>query len=203
MDGTTDGAAEERIGWLPAPAEGSLDDDLQALFARARERVGFVPNVFRVYTLRPEHFRRWRAHFQEVTRGESELTPAEREMISVVVSAENHCLYCLTAHGAELRVLLADEVQGDRITLDYRRAGLDARQTAMLDYAVKLTRTPVECSEADIERLRGHGFSDEAIFDIAETAAMYNFTNRLAAATGMLPNREYHSLGRQGGAGGA
>ncbi len=51
-------------------------------------------------------------------------------------------------------------------------------------------------SEADVERLRSVGFSDEAIFDIIETAAMYNFTNRIASATGMLPNREYHGLSR-------
>jgi uncharacterized peroxidase-related enzyme len=189
-------AAEERIGWLPVPDESELDEDLRGLFERARERLGFVPNVFRVYALRPEHLRRWRSHFTEVTLGESAITPAEREMIAVVVSNENHCLYCLTSHGAGLRVALGDGVLGDRITLDYRRAGLDERTTAMLDYAVKITRNPVECSEADIERLRALGFSDQAIFDIAETAAMYNFTNRLAAATGMMPNREYHTMGR-------
>ena len=66
----------------------------------------------------------------------------------------------------------------------------------MLDYAVKLTRTPVECSEADVAHLRALGFSDQAIFDIAETAAMFNFTNRLASATGMLPNHEYYAQAR-------
>jgi uncharacterized peroxidase-related enzyme len=186
----------ERIAWLPVPDDSELDEDIRGLFERAQERLGFVPNVFRVYAARPEHFRRWRAHFTEVTVGESELTPAEREMIAVAVSNENHCLYCLTSHGAGLRVAVGDAVQGDRITLDYRRAGLDERTTAMLDYAVKITLHPVECSEADIDRLRSVGFSDEGIFDIAETAAMYNFTNRLAAATGMMPNREYHNMGR-------
>jgi uncharacterized peroxidase-related enzyme len=117
-------------------------------------------------------------------------------MISVVVSSENHCLYCLVSHGADLRQALADEILGDRITLDYRRAGLNERTTAMLDYAVKITRKPVECSEADVEQLRKLGFSDQAIFDIAEVSAMFNFTNRLASAAGMLPNREYHRLGR-------
>ncbi|MFN8556615.1 MAG: peroxidase-related enzyme [Dehalococcoidia bacterium] len=184
------------MGWLAVPDEATLDEDLRGLFERARERLGFVPNVFRVYALRPERLRRWRAHFTEVTVGESAISPAEREMIAVAVSAQNHCLYCLTSHGAGLRQALGDAVLGDRITLDHRRAGLDERTTAMLDYAVKVTRTPVECSEADIERLRSLGFTDEAIFDIAETAAMYNFTNRLASATGMMPNREYHSLGR-------
>jgi uncharacterized peroxidase-related enzyme len=187
---------EERISWLPVPDESALDDDLRSLFERARDKLGFVPNVFRVYSLRQEHLRRWRSHFREVTEGASQLTPAEREMIAVVVSAENHCLYCLTAHGAGLRAALGDQVLGDRITYDYRRAGLDERTTAMLDYAIKITRSPVECGPADVEHLRAVGFSDEGIFDIIETAAMYNFTNRLASATGMMPNPEYHGQGR-------
>jgi uncharacterized peroxidase-related enzyme len=129
-------------------------------------------------------------------QGESELSIAQREMIAVVVSAENHCLYCLVSHGADLRMALEDPVLGDRIAFDYRRAGLDKRTMAMLDYAVKITCSPALCSEDDVESLRKASFSDEAIFDIAETAAMYNFTNRLASATGMIPNREYHALGR-------
>jgi uncharacterized peroxidase-related enzyme len=189
-------AGEERIAWLPVADGEPEDEDVRKLFDRAVERLGFIPNVFRVYAARPERFKKWRAHFNEVTLGESELTVAEREMIAVVVSSENHCLYCLTAHGAGLRAALGDQVQGDRITLDYRRAALDERTRAMLDYAVKLTVNPVECSEADIERLRSVGFSDEGVWDIIETAAMYNFTNRIASASGMLPNREYHMHGR-------
>lgn len=196
MNGPVNSETEERISWLALPDEETLDEDLRKLLTRAREKLGFVPNVFTGYMVRPERFRRWFSHFREIMQGQSELTPAEREMISVVVSSENHCLYCLIAHGADLRVALGDQVLGDRITMDYRRAGLNDRTTAMLDYAVKITVNPVDCTEADVERLRGYGFSDETIFDIAETAAMYNFTNRLASATGMLPNREYHNLGR-------
>jgi len=190
---------DERICWLVAPDEAELDEDLRKVFSKAREKLGFVPNVFVTYTVRPEHFRRWFNYFRELMQGESELSPAEREMISVVVSSENHCLYCLVSHGAELRQALGDEILGDRITLDYRRAGLNERTTAMLDYAVKITRNPVKCNEADVEQLRKLGFSDQAIFDIAEVTAMFNFTNRLASATGMLPNREYHRLGRSSG----
>ncbi len=187
----------ERVSWLHYTPEAALDPDLRKLFGKARENLGFVPNVFVVYMTRPAHFRHWFNHFRELMTGESELSQAEREMISVVVSAQNGCLYCLVSHGAELRRLLDDEVLGDRIVFDYRRAGLDARKSAMLDFAVKLTREPAACDETDVERLRDHGFSDAAIFDMAEVAAMFNFTNRLASATGMLPNREYHSIGRK------
>src|SRR5215207_11473951 len=116
---------EERIAWLPVAAGEPEDPDVRSLFQRAREKLGFIPNVFKVFAARPEHFKKWRVHFNEVTIGESELSTAEREMIAVVVSSENHCLYCLTAHGAGLRQALGDQVLGDRITLDYRRAGLD------------------------------------------------------------------------------
>lgn len=188
--------ASERFTWLEMPGESVQDERMQKLFAKAKQVLGFVPNVFLGYTIRPTHFSPWFSHFREVTEGESELSRAEREMISVVVSSHNHCLYCLVSHGAELRRLLEDPILGDRITLDYRRAGLDERTTAMLDYALKITAHPVDCTEEDIQTLRSLGFSDQAIFDIAEVAAMFNFTNRLALATGMLPNREYHAIAR-------
>lgn len=193
---THDPASHERIAWLTLPDEATLDEETRTLLGKARRNVGFLPNVFAGYTLRPEKLRRWIRHFNEIMRGESDLTPAEREMIGVVVSVENHCLYCVVSHGAELRKLLADPILGEQLAVDYRRAPLDERTRAMLDYAVKITQRPVDCSEADIQQLRQLGFSDAAIFDIAETAAMYNFTNRLASATGMQPNREYYAMGR-------
>ena len=155
-----------------------------------------MPNVFVGYTIRPTHFRPWFDHFRAIMLGESELSEAEREMICLVVSAENKCLYCLASHGAELRLKSGDPTLADRIIFDYRRSGLDHKTMAMLDYAVKITNNPVECTEDDINHLRNLGFSDEGIFDIAEVAAMFNFTNRLASATGMRPNEEYYTLGR-------
>lgn len=189
-------SSQERIAWLAIPNEEEMDPNFRKLFAKARENLGFVPNVFVGYMARPQHFSLWFNHFKELTMGESELSRAEREMIAVVVSSINHCLYCLVSHGADLRMALEDPILAERITLDYRRAGLDERTRAILDYAAKITSHPVECDENDIQALRSLGFSDQAIFDIAEIAAMYNFTNRLASATGMLPNPEYHSLGR-------
>ncbi|MGH8997852.1 MAG: peroxidase-related enzyme [Acidimicrobiia bacterium] len=186
----------ERISWFPVVSDEDLDEPERKLFAKATENLGFVPNVFRAYAWRPERFRAWFAHFKEVMTGTDGLSAREREMISVAVSMANGCLYCLVAHGAALREASDDRVEADRITFDYRRVDLPARQRAMLDYAVKITTHPEECDEADLDALRAHGFSDADIWDIAEVAAMYNFTNRLSMATGMLPNREYHGLAR-------
>jgi len=188
--------ADERISWFPVLTDDELDEPERKLFAKAAEVIGFVPNVFRTYAWRPERFRAWFAHFKTVMEGTPGLSSREREMISVAVSMANGCLYCLVAHGAALREASDDKVEADRITLDYRRADLTSRERAMLDYAVKVTTDPGACGESDIEALRAVGFSDEDIWDVVEVAAMYNFTNRLAMATGMMPNREYHNLAR-------
>ena len=184
------------ISWFPVPDPADLPEDLQKLFAKAQERIGFVPNVFRAYSFRPERLRTWFTHFRLLHEPTDGLDAAEREMIAVAVSMANGCLYCLVAHGAALREALGDPVLADRITLDYRRADLDPRRLAILDLAVKVTRTPLDCSPTDLDTLRAHGLTDEETWDVIEIAAMYNFTNRMALATGMIPNEEYHALFR-------
>jgi uncharacterized peroxidase-related enzyme len=189
--------ATDRISWFPVPDEADLPPALQGLFRAARERIGFVPNVFRTYSFKPERMSAWFAHFQLLHEATPGLSAAEREMIAVVVSMANGCLYCLVAHGAALREAWGDPVMADRITLDWRRAdGLSERQQAICAVAERLTLRPVECTEADLDALREHGLSDEDAWDVIEVAAMYNFTNRLAQATGQIPNPEYHALAR-------
>ena len=187
---------DERISWFPVPADGEAAAEVRTLSDKALEKTGVVPNVFRVYAWRPERFLKWFTHFRDVMRESPGLSAAEREMIGVVVSAENRCLYCLIAHGAELRQLLGDAILADTIATDYRRAGLDPRRRAICDFSVKLTRTPSSMEEADIQHLRDVGLTEEDAWDVAEVAAMFNFSNRMAAATGMRPNAEY--FGRAG-----
>ena len=187
----------DRISWFPVPDEADLPPELQGLFRKARERIGFVPNVFRTYAFRPERLSAWFAHFRMLHEETPGLSAAEREMIAVVVSMANGCLYCLVAHGAALREAWGDPVMADRITLDWRRAdGADDRQRAICAMAERLTLTPLQCTEPELDELRCHGLSDEDAWDVIEVAAMYNFTNRLALATGQMPNPEYHSLAR-------
>jgi uncharacterized peroxidase-related enzyme len=178
------------------PAEDTLPDDVRGLFRKSRERLGFVPNVFRAYSFRPERLRTWFAHFRVLHEPTPGLDTADREMIAVVVSMANGCLYCLVAHGAALREALGDPVLGERIAMDWRRSGLDARRAAICAYAEKLTRTPRDLEQADLERLLAVGLTLEEAWDVAEVAAMYNFTNRMAMATNMLPNEEYSALAR-------
>jgi uncharacterized peroxidase-related enzyme len=184
--------------WFPVPDEGQLPDDLRGLFANARERLGFVPNVFRVYSFRPRRLSAWFSHFRQLHEPTEHLSGADREMIAVVVSAANGCLYCLVAHGAALRQELGDPVLGERISYDWRRADLDERRAAICAYADKLTLRPRELTRADLQSLLDVGLNLEEAWDVAEIAAMYNLTNRMAMATNMLPNREYSGQARPG-----
>ena len=194
---TSPSAARDTAGsWFPVPEERELPEDLRKLFAKARERIGFVPNVFRVYAFRPDRLRLWFAHFKALHEPTERLDAADRELIAVVVSSANRCLYCLVAHGASLREELGDPVLGERIAFDWRRAGLDARRTAIAAYAEKLTLAPRDIDRDDLASLLDAGFSLEEAWDVAEVAAMYNFTNRMAMATNMLPNEEYAARAR-------
>jgi uncharacterized peroxidase-related enzyme len=180
------------------PPEADLPEGLRKLFAKARERLGFVPNVFRVYSFRPERLSAWFSHYRQLHEPTAHLSAADREMIAVVVSQTNGCLYCLVAHGAALREELGDPVLGERISYDWRRAGLDARRTAICTYAEKLTRDPRSVNDGDLQTLLDVGLEPAEAWDVIEIASMYNFTNRLAMATNMLPNEEYSGLARPG-----
>jgi uncharacterized peroxidase-related enzyme len=182
--------------WFPVPAEAELPSDLRGLFAKARQRLGFVPNVFRVYAFRPERLSAWFAHYRQLHQPTEGLSAADREMIAVVVSAANGCLYCLVAHGAALREELDDPIVGERVSYDWRRAGLDPRQSAICAYAEKLTLAPREITRADLQILLDVGLTLEEAWDVAEISAMYNLTNRMAMATNMLPNEEYSGQAR-------
>ena len=158
------------VSWFPVPEESELPENLRGLFRKAREAVGFVPNVFRAYSFRPERLSAWFSHYRQLHEPTENLDAAEREMIVVAVSMANGCLYCLVAHGAALRQALGDPILADRITLDHRRAGLDERRTAILDYAVKVTERPLECTPEDLQRLKGHGLTEEEVWDVIEAS---------------------------------
>jgi uncharacterized peroxidase-related enzyme len=182
----------DHISALGVPDPSGLDDDLQAIWRKCVDKLGFVPNVFSTYSLRPKRLRNFMAMYNEIMLSESGLSKLEREMIAVVVSSANRCYYCLVAHGAAVRALSGDPQLGEMMALNYRVAKLDARQRAMLDFTWKLTATPHLVDDADRDGLRAVGLTNEDIFDLAETVAFFNLSNRMASATDMMPNREYH-----------
>jgi uncharacterized peroxidase-related enzyme len=184
------------ISRLGVPDPAGLDDDLKAIWQKCVDKLGFVPAVFSAYSLKPQRLRNFMAMYNEIMLSPSGLSKLEREMVAVVVSSANRCYYCLVAHGAAVRQLSGDPQLGEMMALNYRVAELDSRQRAMLDYAWKMTTTPWLVDEADRDGLRAVGLSNEDIFDLAETVAFFNLSNRMASATDMMPNPEYHTQAR-------
>jgi uncharacterized peroxidase-related enzyme len=185
-----------QAAWIAVPSPGDLPTEVADEIADVSNRIGFVPNVARLLAVTPTHFVGWWKYFDDLMRGPSGLSKTQREMIAVVVSAESHCPYCQAAHAAALRLRTKDPVLVDRLAVNYRHVELDARDRGMLDFAVKLTKTPEACGQSDVEQLREVGFSDEDILHIVEVTAIFNYNVRLATATGLYPNAEYHDLGR-------
>ena len=186
----------DELTWLRVPDEEELPSEVLELWAPSLEKLGFVPNVLRLYALRPSHLLAWSGHHDELMKGDSGLSKAEREMIAVVVSVANDCRYCISAHSAALRKMTKDPALADAIARDHAMAPLEPRVHTLLDYALKLTLHPTEMTAGDVTALREAGWTDEDVMDIAEVTGMFNMTNRMASGLGWEPNPEYDSLGR-------
>ncbi|OCW57487.1 peroxidase-related enzyme [Hoeflea olei] len=173
-----------------------LSPAMTAYFAKCEEKLGMVPNVLKAYAFNSDKLEAFVAFYNDLMLGASGLSKLDRELIAVAVSSINHCYYCLTAHGAAVRQLSGDPALGEQMVMNHRAAELTPKQRAMIAFAELLTRDPARIVEADRQALREHGFSDRDIWDIAAVAAFFNMTNRVASATDMRPNPEYHGMAR-------
>jgi uncharacterized peroxidase-related enzyme len=184
------------ISRYPVPELKDLPEDIRARILAVQEKSGFIPNVFLTLAHRPDEFRAFFAYHDALMEKESGLTKAEREMIVVATSGANHCQYCVVAHGAILRIRAKNPLVADQVAINYRKADITPRQKAMLDFAMKVALDSAAVGEADFERLRAEGFTDEDIWDIGAIAAFFALSNRMANMIGMRPNDEFYLLGR-------
>ncbi len=181
---------------LDLPMVDPLPDATQKYFDICQDKLGMVPNVLQAYAFDIDKLNAFTALYNDVMLADSGLTKLEREMIAVTVSSINKCYYCLTAHGAAVRQLSGDPQLGEMLVMNWRAARLDARQTAMLEFAELVTVSSAKVTEADRDALRQVGFSDRDIWDIAAVTGFYNMSNRMASATDMRPNDAYHAQAR-------
>ena len=178
--------------------EGTKDgeDQVKNYLEIVQQKLGFIPNVLAAFAKFPKQFEGFTKLYNALMLGESGLTKLEREMIAVTVSSENHCFYCLVAHGSAVRELSNDPQLGERIAANFRSAELPKKQEELLNFTKKLTKDPSEIGENDRKKLRDVGYKDRDIWDISAIVGLFNMTNRLASATEMEPNNNYHNLAR-------
>ncbi|MES2031970.1 MAG: peroxidase-related enzyme [Pseudomonadota bacterium] len=181
---------------FPTPALDKLPEDIRTRIMGVQEKSGFVPNVFLSLAYRPDEFRAFFAYHDALMDKDSGLTKAEREMIVVATSAANQCHYCVIAHGAILRIRAKNPTIADQIAVNYRKADITPKQRAMLDFAMKVSRSAETIGEQDFAEVSSHGFSDDDIWDITAISAFFALSNRMANVTNMKPNDEFYMMGR-------
>jgi uncharacterized peroxidase-related enzyme len=185
------------ISRYPVPEIRDLPDDIRARILETQEKAGFVPNVFLALAHRPAEWRAFFAyHDALMLKEDSSLTKGDREMIVVAVSGRNHCIYCVVAHGAILRIYEKKPLIADQVATNHLKADITPRQKAMCDFAVKITEVSYQINDDDFAALRAHGFSDEDAWDIGAIAAFFGLSNRMANMTGMRANDEFYLMGR-------
>ncbi len=188
--------SEKPISRFTVPELNNLPEDIRETILAVQEKSGFVPNVFLALANRPDEFRAFFAYHDALMEKEGGLTKGEREMIVVATSAHNQCIYCVVAHGAILRIREKNPQLADQIAANYRKADITPRQKAMLDFALKVSKSSHEISNADIEDMRELGFSNDDIWDIGAISALFALSNRMANLTSMRPNDDFYLLGR-------
>jgi len=185
------------ISRYPVPSLTQVPDDIRERILEVQAKAGFVPNVFLALAHRPAEWRAFVAYHDALMLKEGGgLSKGDREMIVVATSSANHCLYCVVAHGAILRIYEKKPLVADQVAINWRKADIPPRQRAMLEFAMKVCERSHEVGDADFGALREHGFSDEDAWDIAAITAFFGMSNRLANAIGMKPNEDFYLMGR-------
>jgi uncharacterized peroxidase-related enzyme len=181
------------MAFLKTVSDSEATGEIAEIYREQRETIGYVPEATRVLTTRPDVLLAYR-RFVEVVQDRSTLSVREWRLITFVAARNVPSTYCSLAYGTRLLADLASPDEVLAVQRDFRRANLSDRDVAMLEYAEKVVADASTIDEADVDRLRAHGFSDEQISDIALCAAFRCFISRFFDATGAMPDNEYRLL---------
>jgi uncharacterized peroxidase-related enzyme len=184
------------ISRFKVPELHELPEDIRQRILAVQEKAGFIPNIFLALAHRPDEFRSFFSYHDALMEKSEGLTKAEREMIVVATSGFNQCIYCVVAHGAILRIREKNPLIADQVATNYRKADITAKQSMMLDFAVKISQQANEIGEPDIQTLLENGFTMEEIWDIGSIAALFALSNRIANMANIKPNPEFYNMAR-------
>jgi RNA polymerase sigma-70 factor (ECF subfamily) len=161
-----------------------------APFAFFQKTFGFIPNIFRAQTLRPDMLEAEAEAVAKILLPEDVLSRVQKECILLAVSAANLNSYCVAVHCNMLRGLGLPSEESDQIAVDHHYSNLSQADKALLDFALKLAVHAAEFSRHDIDRLRVGGFSEEQILESVVMTALTNFLNTLQMGLGTVPDFE-------------
>lgn len=122
--------------------------------------------------------------FNAIMYNRGGLSRAERELGAVGASVVNRCVYCAAVHASRYNQLAKDVAVIERIFADGEDAQLDPRQTAIFNFAVKLSKCPPEATPADMAALKAAGLGADEILDLILSSALFGWANRLMHTLG-------------------
>lgn len=171
-------------GVAPESASGAVREIYDADLASK----GYIANFTRLFSLRPEVYRAWRTLIEAVS-GNMDLR--RYELATIAAAAAMRCTYCVVAHGAVLasRFFTPEEVV--RLAHDFRSAGLEPVDVAIMGLAEKVALHAYKVTEEDVERLRAFGLTDPEIFDVVLAAAARAFFSKSLDSMGAEADEAY------------
>jgi uncharacterized peroxidase-related enzyme len=185
-------AEREPLARFEVPDEARLPSHVAAIHAKFRRQYGFVPNWLAALSVNPDTAYRLVTFYEHLfDPNRSLLTAAERELIAVVTSAANGCSYCVFNHTQALASVLGDTVRAQRIAQGFHHVRLTQKEAALAEIAERLTREPGSIGDDDLNRLRAIGFTAQAVTEVLEITAFFNYANRLTIALNVVPDEQF------------
>ena len=163
-------------------AEGELKSVYDDLIVKR----GQLSEVLKIQSLHPSSIKSHTAFYMDIMFSKTQLLRAEKELIAVVVSVANGCVYCQTHHGVALNNYWKDNSRIDRLKKDYNTADLSQKEIALCDFAVHLTQNPAAHEQQNFTSpLKDKGLADAAILDVVLVTSYFNFVNRMVLSLGV------------------
>lgn len=171
--------------WIKVIEENEAEGEVKEIYDSIKKSRRKLSNIMQIQSLMPEVMKSHMDLYLSVMFNKSSITRDEKELIAVVVSTLNDCLYCINHHAEALNSYWKDPAKIQQVINDYKTVELPVRSFAILSYAEKLTLNPGSVNEHDLENLQIHGMTDEDILNINLIVSYFNFVNRIANGLGV------------------
>ena len=179
------------MAFLETIDEEAADGEVAVIYGRDVERVGYLPNYTRIFSLHPGAYDAWRHLVASIAKPMDE---RRYELATVGAATSLRSSYCSLAHGKILEDKFFEPTEVRQIVDDPSQSVLDDTDALIVDLAAKVAGDATTVTEVDIERLRSAGLSDRDIFDVILAAAARSFFSKVLDATGTLADSVYLEL---------
>lgn len=179
------------MSFLSTVDESEATGDLADVYRRDIERMGYLPNYTRTFSLHPDAYEAWRHLVASIAKPMDE---RRYELATFGAAMRLRSTYCSLAHGKILNDKFFDSDELRQIAEDPSGSVLDETDTRIVELAAKVADDATRVTEEDIEGLRSSGLSDREIFDVVLAASARSFFSKVIEATGTLADDAYRTM---------